>query len=502
MHRLLGLLLLAGVAGAQTVEGAITNALTGAGIPGARVILIHNSQILYSTTADAAGNFRFEGLADGTYMLQYSAEGYAPDLYHPPPVFQVAAGATPVQLTGGLHPIGHISGRVTDGRGDPVVKAQVQLAPGLLQAETDEKGNFELDSIFLPTRATYTLSVIPPRGWKPPAPDPETGQPRRWAQTFYPGVSDPDAAARIPFLAGSDLQGMDLKLLALPVHALRGILLNPDGTPASKLPVALELETAGPGVSDRAESKSDGAFEFPAVTDGHWRLTAQAGPADAPGPRALAWIEMAGRDLDAIKLRLTPPFSVTGRVIMETPQGTTPPRPPGVGLTQMHGEIVLHTFLPLFPNQQDGRFRIDGVYPGTYRVDPGLAPPPYYLDSIRLGDQPARQDVELSAASPPVTIVYRTNGGSVRGTVENCGTARVWLLSEEDPRRGVFGASCDPSGRFEIRALRPGEYYALVIPLYQPEPAIDDPAFLQSATRVTVRAGETSQLDLSLSTLR
>ena len=125
----------------------------------------------------------------------------------------------------------------------------------------------------------YILSVVPPLGLKPPNPEPGRNRTNDrvlvWTRTFYPGVALPEAASKIVAQPGGEVSDIELKLLAVPVHAVRGVLLNPDGTPAPKVAITLSEEAGQP--AHRAESQSDGAFEFPAVVDGEWRLVGRSG---------------------------------------------------------------------------------------------------------------------------------------------------------------------------------------------------------------------------------
>jgi hypothetical protein len=67
-------------------------------------------------------------------------------------------------------------------------------------------------------------------------------------------------------------------------------------------------------------------------------------------------------------------------------------------------------------------------------------------------------------------------------------------------RPGFFySAPCDANDRYEIGAVRPGEYYALAFAGGDPDPWYRsrwDDALLNQAARVTVRAGEASSADL------
>ena len=110
----------------------------------------------------------------------------------------------------------------------------------------------------------------------------------------------------------------------------------------------------------------------------------------------------------------------------------------------------------------------------------------------------------LAAASPPITILYKADGGGVRGTVEDCGSARLVLVPQERALRGlndlIRHANCDATGHFEISNMRPGEYYAYA---FDQQPPIKDVAELleNHAVRVTVRSGEFSGAALRVTRL-
>ena len=218
---------------------------------------------------------------------------------------------------------------------------------------------------------------------------------------------------------------------------------------------------------------------------------------------------MKGRDVEGVKLRLVSRFTVRGRVILEARQGLPTPNAPQVLLFRQHnGQPIFGVDISLGRPGADGRFEIESGDPGIYRILGGPPPPFYYLDSIRLGETPVLGDVELGPGAPEVTVVYKSDGGTVRGSVEKCGAGRVMLIPQ-DPVNWpalsgppAFSGACDGSGRFDITGIRPGSYYALALPDYQiVNPELAGP-FLPSATRVTVRAGEVTQADLTLSVVR
>jgi hypothetical protein len=107
------------------------------------------------------------------------------------------------------------------------------------------------------------------------------------------------------------------------------------------------------------------------------------------------------------------------------------------------------------------------------------------------------QEVEFAPPDVTIAVVYKTDGGVVRGTAENCASGGV-LLVPRDPslRRGLSPSGpCDAGDRYEVRAVRPGEYYAVALAGNGPVPAVDE-ALVKQAVNVTVRAGEASSVDL------
>uniref|UniRef100_Q020K2 Cna B domain protein n=1 Tax=Solibacter usitatus (strain Ellin6076) TaxID=234267 RepID=Q020K2_SOLUE len=501
MVKLLSILLLAaGFLAAQTLEGVVTDVVSSAGIPGVRVALSQGDKTPYVAVTDSEGRFRFSELREGDYSVRYSATRYfSPSVPGDTLQVRIRAGGLPVRIERRMIPLSRIAGRVIDGSGDPVAKARVELTTGsaFWQAETDAKGNFDMPSV-IPAALPYTLSVAPPLAGKPPAPDPDTHEPRAWVRSFYPNAGFEEQAIPIALHAGEDLPGLELKLLAAPVHAVRGVLLNPNGDPVAKVAVALWEPGPRRNAFVQAVSNPDGVFELPSVPDGEWRLSAES-------DRALAeqWITIKGRDLSALKLRLTPPFTVSGKVIVETREGMPVPVPPRVTLIKQHnGKILLQgQSIVEADGATDGGFRFE-LYPGSYRVIPGPPPPGFYVESVRAGETPVLEELELSAGSPGLTIVYKSNGGTVRGAVEKCGTGQVWLIPQQGPPPRNYFAACNTEGRFEFTAVRPGDYYAVAVPGYELWPGGVNAAILQRAARLTVRPNETTGLDLTLSALR
>ena len=488
---------------AQVVEVTAVDAATGAGIP---KIGINLEQVttgayrVYQGRTDSDGHYRFENIQDGKYRVMYATNDYywTGETRGDQQRFEMISGAAPIKLIAHMSPLPHLSGRVVDGRGDPVPGARVDIDGKQIVFTTDADASGKFDLHWRP--GTYTLSAVAPASWKPPDPEEDTGRALGWARTYYPGTAVADAATKIQLHPGMDLADLVIKLRAVPVHAVRGVLLNPEGAPMPKQSVVLQEGRELPW-KKTAQSDAEGAFEFPDVPDGDFLFYFEASRG-SDKLRADQWITVAGRDLENVKLRLEAPFAVSGKLVFEKPEGASVLNPRNVelvGVTRDH-PMEFPMVLTASVNPQS-EFKLAKVYPGVYRLDVS-PPPPYYLDRVWLGDvELPAMELQLSGTAS-LTLQFRADGGTARGTAEKC-NGGVVLLIPVDPvlRAGAFlrNTVCDSQGRYQMSAVRPGDYYTLAFAASDPPipvlPHWDD-STLNTAAKVTVRPGETTSLDL------
>jgi len=501
---------------AQTVDGHVVNSVTGADVAGARVqFLPVEDGDRYQATTDAQGRFRMEGVHEGRYIVLYSARGYwgEPLPLGGEPAPPAIVGGQPVQLERKLQPIPRISGRVLEVAGQPVAGAPVwalwnergcsapDCFPVVHKTETDDKGAYAISDIEAP--GNWLLSAAAPASLKPPETD--DGQRLAWTQTFYPDVTDPQLGMRITVRPGADLFNIDIKLAAVPVRRIRGRVVDSAGKPVGEAAVALGR---GFGANLQGQTDHAGTFEFASVPDADWRIAASvdAGSDKLWGTRLLT---VEGHDPEPIELRLAEPFVLGGKFVFETPEDIVAPDPPHV-ILGTYSEIRL----PADPQTRerflgptvDGEFSIDNVYPGQYEItvlEP--PPPPFYLDSIRLGVHDAvAADVPIASDAERLTLTYKYGGGTVRGAIEGCGSAKVFLIPQQvDLRRDQFirFTPCGANGSFEFAGVRPGTYYGIAIAGHISarfrELGADD-RLLNQSTTLTVRPNESTSTKIPM----
>jgi hypothetical protein len=420
---------------------------------------------------------------DGKYSVTFFREGFS----------ALRSGVTPVEVKAGdplelelkMTPLGRVTGRVLDGKGHPVSGARLVLwssSAGTQSRVADENGEFAMENV---GGGTYTLAAGAPDEWDPP--EPVEGKKQAWALTYYPGIVHADSAARIVVPPGSEVTGLEIKLLAEPLWHVSGVVLGTDGKP---VPAANVRFSRGLG----ATTDEDGKFELAAV-DGSYRATVEVTDEEST-LHAESEVLVSGKDVSDVALRLTAPFKVHGTLTYD------PPRPPdskastAISLT---GETAPGVRFMSSAKVEGETFRLPDIYAGTYTLLASEPEPPYYLASVRVSGQDGMAGpVYLSSGNDQAEIVFRAGGGAVSGNVEDCQGGVVEVIPVRENLRGPMPARfdrCDALGHFTIQAVRPGDYYALAVaPI--PNIPVALATLLQQATKVTVRAGETTHVDL------
>jgi len=382
----------------------------------------------------------------------FEKHGYASLLSDFPVTQPVHVAGTAVHLQAGLAALTTLRGRVLDNTGQPLPEIVVEMTTPQRPTRatvTDSEGRFVFDNL---RPGVWLLSAVPSR-----LPPPEDGM--IWTNTWFPDITDRTHATPIR-VRGGELAGLDIHLRPVQPHKVTGMVVGERGDPAPGVP--LTLRQAGwsrdPGLE--IQSGTEGQFEFRDVPPGNWLVIAET--KDEPKRKAITAAPITTRDLVNVRVRLAPPFTVTGW-IEGGHAGHEPAR-----VLLIPADRPFDKNEPTAKEEDGGRFQIAGIYPGRYRILPLAERPNSYLASVRLGEQEIfGKEIDLAPGSPPIHILYKSDGGHVRGTVEKGEGAIVALLPLDESQSFLWEFStilhCAVNGAIAAENLRPGDYTALAI---------------------------------------
>jgi hypothetical protein len=527
-----------------SIEGRVTNSVTGEGVGEVKVRFLDRHSYAYDAVTDSSGSFRLTGLEDGDYRGEFTKDGFVDDSrslnnpsYH-------VSGDIAVPANVQLKPWGSLRGRVVDEDGKPAAGVRVEkdpTPPGLLDGDTvtDENGDFVFHD--LPSNS-YLLVAKPQAKIRM-----QDGMRVGTVAIYYPSATEMAAAVRIP-VRGDNVSGIEIRLKSVPVHRVSGVVLNPAGKPVAHATVKLmgqagaarqtlifaptmnigadgtgrltfPLGKANSGVVApgpepeiaQVESHDDGTFEFAAVEEGDWRLSAEIGEYDEVPLGGVAPAPVSDKDLEDVQIRMATLFPV--EVALAPGSAEAPPTGrfcDTSGCVVQHGPIRLNLTAVegqprvIVDDPAKNMARINSVFPGRYRVMQGLgmSGDPYVASVTWGGREVNGQVVELMPGAGPFQIVYKSGLGKVSGTVERGEGASVFLVSQGSGEILTYRqVTCGPGGAYEIGQVPPGDYYILAFDRMESGglPAADLPASIMPfASTVRVEAGSTASMDLRM----
>lgn len=538
--------------GTGMIKGRVTAADTGAPMRRA-IVQISGSPRPRGVHTDDDGRYVLEGLPPGTYMISASPgnhrAGYraltlgmdpnGASMGNTARRLEVANGQVIENVDFALPRGAAITGRVTDPYGDPAARVMLralmiragsepmQTGPG---ASTDDLGHFR---IFGLSPGDYLVVAEPQAGGGPVEVDgPRIGL----ARTFAPGTHNRDEAMRVRLRAGAEV-ALDLRLLETPVFTVRGTVLNSNGEPVRNAGVMLMRPESGPSASGGGLDPS-GQFTLRDVAPGTYDLVANYTPPnarpDANGrisgrETATVRVDVTSADIEGLVVTTSPGATFTGEVVYDEPapegmraqinvipgqQRTFGPS----GRVEVKGDtfVVSETFGRVLlrgnagPAAQTGR-----PSPPSSAAPLGPGQPRWSVKHVLLnGKDITDVPTEFSAAhSGRVQVVFTSRAPSLEGTVvDDSGqparaTILVFSVDEEtwtaNSSRIRSGPVIGDDGKFVLRGLRAGRYYAAALPA-GPTAAASAPdreflrALKSSATEVMLNEGETRTVDLRL----
>lgn len=488
-----------------------------------------------STSTDAEGRYEFRDLPAARYTLTATKSGYVTMSYgarswnQAGRVLTLGERQDADRVDFSLPRGGVITGHVIDEFGDPVVGANVQPLrsqivngqrtdmPGGSMATTSDTGEFRIWGL---TPGDYHVMVSSQRGFGPATEisDDRTG----YAPTYYPGSSTAAEAQNIAVSAGQTASGIDITLTPTHTASVSGFAVDSSGQPMRRGSVSLMPRSPGGafmGMSFGAQIRADGTFTIPNVASGEYTVRGMI-PPSAPGMPAeqlTANVTVAGGDVTGVLLAPVRPIKVTGRITLDPPGGwieaasirvSAQPKSPGPFTFTSGG------FPPI--TKDDFTFELSAA-PGSILVRAFPAAPggpTWTLKSVRYdGGEVIDSGLDLSEGRDidGVEIVLTNRQQVVTGLVSNSkgepvldATVTLFPRNPDEwtgPTRHMGGARPDQNGRYSVRTLPPGEYFA-VATMDSSRRSSDPRQFYQDlsrlATAFTLTEGETRVVDLKV----
>lgn len=362
-----------------------------------------------------------------------------------------------------------------------------------------------------------------------------------YAPTYYPGTTTGAQAQRITLTIGQEMQSADFALSPVRLAKVSGTVINSQGTPVEGTMVnvvARNPDVTGPLFSLGSSGRTDkhGNFTISGVAPGDYILqTRGAQILSSSGGRTMVFamremrtegdsggpevgsvpISVSGDDLTNVLVMTARGGTATGSVVFEggqKPQGpvnirimATPFDADGPAM-MMGGAARVH---------EDGSFELSGLAGGRI-IRPANLPSGWTLKAVRLNGQDITDSGAEFKAGQAVTgldVVLTSEVTEVAGTVTDGADQPVKdytvVIFSDDPERWVVprtrhvaGVRPDQDGRFQLRDLPPGRYYAVAVD-YIEQGAWGDPEVLQQlkpkATSLTLDEGDTQTLNLKIS---
>jgi hypothetical protein len=430
-----------------------------------------------------------------------------------------------VALTGGtnvddikiaMRSLGIISGHAFDETGAPLVGARVEalLLPlnvpyqrytPVASVQTDDRGVFRLPAL---EPEQYYVRVLP-------AFDRSVAD--SFPTTYYPGALDPADAEKLTLTGGSELSGIDLRLVSHGVK-IRGHIVRPkdstDSTVLALLPRSPSVLVTPPGGLNIADETTDD-FELRGAAPGSYYIYAWTRPAERIEP----WwtrtpIEVGDKDIENLSIPIMPVGKIKGRIIVAADAIGADK----LDLSKFQIDAATTELIPL-PGwrsasrpDKDGNFEFPRVSEMKLFITGQTINDTWFISSVRFNGSDAITNgfVVAPGTEGILEVTISNASGTLVGVVKDGSdkpipAGRIALLPETSRRANPFliriGVAIE-RGEFTIEVIPPGEYIAIALPDEdQFTPAfLREPRSIEKYERygqhVHIGAGETTRMDL------
>lgn len=478
------------------ISGVVIDAATGHGMAGLEVAIDRGAPGANRVVTESDGRFSFSDVPPGQRRITaYGARSASGPPAYLAKLVQVADGQSVENLRFRLLGHAELSGKVVDQNKEPLAGVRVTLVAreyslGALRyvytgmAVTDDEGTYSMG--VRPGRAYLLMAQKRPARLQAIADTPAEIKLRKpaYATTYYPGVTDLDAATPLTLASGETRSGVDLRVLRTDSYCVEGVAQGAGS--GVRLSITDKQPTSG-AVGDgamfistpSARVGADGRFRFCGLHPGSYVLTVigESAPFMA-STYGTSEVNIVDRDVRGVSVATRPQVAIQGEVVWHG----EPPDPPmkqelTIGRQPMarssyqgEADSAAKVGLP-------GKFEWPNVWVDSYRLRVNGVPKEVYIKEMTYAGQnlllePLRAGTG-GAGENTLRIVLARDGGTISARVADkdgnaIGDARVLVLpvsvsSEAALATLIVSGQCDQSGSWTSSALAPGKYYVTAL---------------------------------------
>ena len=454
-----------------------------------------------------------------------------------------------------------ISGRLVDEFGDPVAEAVVnamrsvwsggrrRLQPTGRTATTNDLGQFRIYGLSpgdYYVNATFRggdmmameIAMSAAVGGGAPSGGPVGSNPNSgYAPTYFPGTANGAEAQKVTLAVGQEAQNTDFALLPVKLVKITGTVISSEGKPVEGSMInALPRNADGGGMmmmmAGTARTDRSGNFTIPNVAPGDYTLQSRSmqfmttgggdnmmftarigGDSGAESETGSLPISVNGEDLSNVVIVTSKGATASGRLTFD--DGSKPASMTSIRLSAspLDAEGPVFAFAGPGSVKADGTFELKGLS-GTRIIRPANLPAGWMLKSVRVnGNDITDTGIDFKAGETVsgVEVTLTSKLTEINGTVKDGSQPvkdyTVVVFADEPQKwtlpnsRYITGSRPDQEGRFQIKNLPAGGYYAIAVD-YLAQGEWNDPDVLErlkpKATSVSIREGETKTLNLTL----
>ena len=452
-----------------TVTGVVVDSLTGEGIPRAQVSMYGAEA--RSTLADSEGRFTFEDVVQSTVGVMANKPGFASPVRRYSSRVQVCAAKSSEALKIELTPRAAIVGRITDANGDPVEEIPVRVGRYVYgdgrrhfndagSGMTDYEGRFRLANV---DAGSYILIA------GPSSPDMLVAIRNVTPVTYYPGVSDRDAAATIDVKAGATVDA------SMVVREAAGFTVSGRVFGLSADPRGLSLQYTNQSGDEigtmMGRRQRANEFLVAGVPAGDYLLRATAYEQNGEPLTGTTQVTVS-HDISNVQVSLSSPLTLqvsirndgvgSTRLSYSSTQGTVSGDTALGSLRLSSVKEEGHEFYATPEAAKTFKWVVRNVERGTYVVE--VAPSSReYVQSARLGGVDLlREPVTITSEQEPIEITFNDDGAELSGTVDSAAGAIVIAVPSSGalfpPKTGTYVTGEGATTSHFQMILAPGDY--------------------------------------------